>query len=218
MFFQNSGAGYAVYGNPELQPESSTNLNLASEWVGRRSYTRVQLFSTKFRDFIETRPITQPNEPQVYRYENIDNGSTRGLEVESGLTIGALRTEVGYSGLQTRDDRTSQPLLGRPQHSARGTINVALPLAIRANISGLFTGETPMQRDDASGEIVATRDAFMRMDARFVRSIVSAAGRVVDISIGVDNVFDRRPANWAGFTARHFYTSLTWTWDKAPQP
>ena len=33
----------------------------------------------------------------------------------------------------------------------------------------------------------------------------------LEFVIGADNLFDRRPAEWAGFTGRHVYTSLTYT-------
>ena len=73
----------------------------------------------EFRDFIETRPITEPGEPPVYRYENIDDGWTRGAELESGFSSGRVRAELGYSRLATRDRATGEPLLGRAAHSGR---------------------------------------------------------------------------------------------------
>ena len=132
MFFQNTSAGYAVYGNPDLQPETSHNVTLGSEWVGNRQFLRAQLFMNRFRDFIETRPITQPGEAPVYAYGNVDRGYTRGVELETGVSLRGIRAEVSYSGLSTRDDATGMPLLGRPAHSARTTLTSLLPLRYAA--------------------------------------------------------------------------------------
>lgn len=219
MFFQNTNAGYAVVGNPDLRPESSRNISLGTEWVGRRQYARVQLFTTMFRDFIETQPITAGEAP-VYRYANIDNGMTRGVELESGVTIAGVRAEASYAGLATRNNATGLPLLGRPTHSGRATVTAMLPFALRTNVSGMFTGSAPMQRDDATGAITSWREAFARVDVRVARTIAAAGpgGRNLELSVGVDNLFDTQPAEWAGFTGRHLYTTLSWTFNSMRQP
>jgi outer membrane receptor for ferrienterochelin and colicins len=213
MFFQNTSAGYAVYGNPDLQPETSRNITLGTEWVGNRQFARAQFFINRFRDFIETRPITQPGEAPVFAYGNVDRGYTRGLELETGISMRGIRAEASYSGLSTRDDATGMPLLGRPAHSVRTTLNTLLPLTVRLSATGLYTGRMPMTRDDSTGLISSYRDAFARLDLRIARTLTWAGqpiARGLELVIGVDNAFDRRPAEWAGFTGRQLYTTLSW--------
>jgi outer membrane receptor for ferrienterochelin and colicins len=214
MFFQNQSVGYAVVGNPTLRPESSRNLTLGAEWVGERAYVRGQLFQNTFRDFIETRPITAPGEPPVYRYENVDDGWTRGAELESGLTFGRWRAEAGYSRLATRDHATDQPLLGRPAHAWRLSAGYAAPSGLRASATTVYTGRTPMLRDATSGIVTSWRDAFLRADLRLAHRLPGG----LELAAGADNVFDRRPAEWAGFAGRHFYTALTWTVQRTHAP
>jgi outer membrane receptor for ferrienterochelin and colicins len=206
MFFQNESANYAVVGNEQLRPETSRNITTGVEWAGRRGYARGQLFWNEFRDFIETRAITEPGAPPVFQYANIDDGSTRGMELETGVSWRSMRAEGGMSYLTTENRATGQPLLGRPTYGARLTISIDRIAGASAAVSSIYTGRTPMQRDDESGAVSAWRDPYLRTDLRLTRPIAFG----VDLSLGVDNVFDRQPARWAAFTGRHVYTALSW--------
>ena len=212
MFFQNTSAGYAVIGNEDLRPESSRNATAGAEWSTERGFVRGQLFWNRFTDFIETRAITAPDEPPVYQYRNVDDGFTRGVELETGLAVAGWRAEAGYSGLSTRNEATGRPLLGRPAHSGRVMLGRTLPFDLRASVSAVATGRTPMERDDASGAVTSWREAFTRVDARVARALPGE----LEIVVGADNLFDQRPAEWAGFTGRHLYTSLSWTITRTP--
>lgn len=222
MRFVNQGAGYAVNGNPGLRPESSRNVTAGAEWAAARGYVRGQLFWNRFRDFIETRPVSGLGDAPVYEYANVDDGTTRGAELEAGAVLGGpvlagLRLEGGYAGLATRDEATGRPLLGRPAHSARATATYALgPARLaraggpRLSVTGVYTGRTPMERDAATGLVTGWRDAFVRADARLAQPLPGGA----ELVVGADNLFGARPARWAGFTGRHLYTGLSW----APNP
>ena len=211
MFFQNESANYSVRGNPDLRPEHSRNATVGAEWTDGPLYVRGQLFWNEFRDFIETRPVSAPGDPAVYQYSNVDDGLTRGAELESGMLLGPARLEAAYSLLDTEDRGTGRPLLGRPTHAARATFGSSLPLGLRGATTVVYTGRTPMQRDDATGAITGWRDPYARLDARLAREIPGG----LELVIGADNVFDARPAQWAGYTGRHIYTSLSWTFDRA---
>jgi outer membrane receptor for ferrienterochelin and colicins len=214
MFFVNQSAGYAVEGNLDLRPESSRNLTAGLEWAGDRTYLRGQLFQNTFRNFIETRPISAPGEPPLYRYDNVDDGLTRGVELESGWSSGRLRTEAGYSLLDTRDRATGEPLLGRPEYSGRIGANYALPSGLRLSATALHTGRTPMDRNPETGAITSWRNAFTRADVRIAHRIPGG----LQLAVGADNIFDQRPAEWAGFAGRHLYTTLTWNFERRDAP
>jgi outer membrane receptor for ferrienterochelin and colicins len=206
MFFQNESANYAVIGNEDLRPETSRNVSAGLEWTGRRVYARGQVFHNAFHDFIETRVITDPGAPPVFQYANVDDGWTEGLELESGIQLRAVRAEAGVSYLATENRATGQPLLGRPTYGARLTLTAAPLAGLRASISSVYTGRTAMERDDVSGVVSSWRDAYLRTDLRVVRGLPFD----MDVALGVDNVFDDRPAQWASFTGRHLYTSISW--------
>ncbi len=213
MFFQNESANYSVRGNPDLRPEHSRNATAGAEWTDGPLYLRGQLFWNEFRDFIETRAISEPGDPTVFQYGNVDDGLTRGAEIEGGVLVGPARLEASYSLLDTEDRDTGRPLLGRPTHAARATLGSALPLGLRGAATVVFTGRTPMERDEESGAITASgwRESFARLDARLARPLPGG----LELVVGADNLFDSRPAQWAGYTGRHIYTSLSWTFDRA---
>jgi outer membrane receptor for ferrienterochelin and colicins len=214
LFFQNTSAGYAVQGNAALRPERSRNAMLGLEYVMATGYVRGQLFQNAFRDFIETQVVSAPDAPPVYEYANRDRGWTRGAEFEAGANLvqsGRVRGELGLTLLRTRDEATGVALLARPAQSARASASVALPFDLRGSVTLLHTGRTAMQRDAESGRVTSWRDAFSRVDVRIARTIVSLG---VDAVLGADNLFDRRPAEWAGFTGRHIYGSLSYSFNR----
>ncbi len=211
LFFQNTTAGYAIVGNTALRPEQSRSAMLGADWATPGGYVRAQAFRNAFDGFIEAVIVSAPDAPLVFEYQNRDNGYTQGVELESGSNLtpsGSLRGEMGWSYLETRDNITGRELLGRPMHSARATLQVSLPFAGRASLTAVHTGRTPMQRDDASGAITSRRDAFTRLDLRLSRAVRSLG---LEWVLGADNLFDARPASWAGFTGRHVYTSFTYS-------
>ncbi|HEU5209413.1 MAG TPA: TonB-dependent receptor [Longimicrobiales bacterium] len=206
MDFLNTGAGagYRVRGNPELRPESSTNVSGSVEWSGERVYSRVQLFYNRFDDFIETRELAPDSELMAFTYANIDDGETWGTELELGTTWGGLRAEAGYAWLRARDRTSGETLLGRPEHSARGSLGYALAFGLRANASATYSGPTPISRL-GDGTLVE-RAALTRVDARVAQSLPWG----LELSAGIDNIFDAVVAEYPGYLGRQVYLGLGW--------
>jgi len=204
--FINDAAGYAVYGNSDLRPEHSTNITAGVEWAGARLYGRAQGFWNDLRDFIETRPMPDDGSGLLlFQYANVARGRTYGAELEGGLVLDPVRVEAGYAWLGTEDGATGRPLLGRPEHSARLTTTLAPTRDLRATVSGIYTGATPMDRDE-TGVITSERDAFLRIDARVAQRLPWG----LELSVGADNLFDQRPEAWADAVSREWYLGLTW--------
>ncbi|HEX6642838.1 MAG TPA: TonB-dependent receptor, partial [Thermoanaerobaculia bacterium] len=197
------GFGYVVRGNPDLEPEVSRNATASAEWNGQRVYMRVQGFHNAFERFIETQPVGDSAGMTVYSYGNIDDGTTSGVELESGVNRGPWRLELG--GTLLRAERADgDPLLGRPSHSARATLGWAHPSGIRASVTSLYTGRTPMTREDDTTQY---RDAWMRFDARVAQRLPGG----LELTLGVDNALDSTVDQWPGFTGRHIYAGVAWS-------
>jgi outer membrane receptor for ferrienterochelin and colicins len=204
--FINDAAGYAVYGNHDLRPEHSTNVSGGLEWTGGRLYARSQAFWNDLHDFIETRPVADDGSGLLlFQYANVARARTYGAELEAGLALPAVRLEAGYAWLGTEDVATGRQLLGRPTHSGRLVTTVAPVSGLHATVSGIYTGATPMERDD-SGVITSERKAFLRVDARVAQRLPWG----LELSLGADNIFDRRPDAWADAVGREWYVGLTW--------
>ncbi len=199
----NAAAGYAVSGNPDLRPESSTSGSLGVEWTGTSLWARGNLFRNDYRNFIEAR---EPDATGTYTYENIDRGRSAGLELETGLSLRTWQLEGSYDYLHARDLGGGGALLGRPMHSARGSVSGMAPLGIHGNLSLLYTGRTPIDRD-ATGAVSRERAGWLRVDARVSRALPLAT----EWSIGVTNLFDKRLLeSWPGFTGRQVVVGMTW--------
>ena len=198
------GFGYTVRGNPDLEPEVSRNVTASVEWAGDRTHLRVQAFENRFDDFIETVAVADSAGITVFTYGNVDDGFTRGLEIEAGVTRGGWRLEGGYSLLRAERAETGEPLLGRPRNSARATLGYARPEGLRFSLTGIYTGRTPMSRTE---EETAWRDGFLRFDTRVAYAIREG----FELVGGVDNLLDERSEEWPGFTGRHVYVGITWS-------
>jgi outer membrane receptor for ferrienterochelin and colicins len=204
LAFANPQAGYAVQGNEELRPESSTSAQLNIEWAAERVYVRGSMYDNHLRDFIE---FVESSTPGLFSYGNVSQARTRGVEGEFGVTAGRVRAEGGVAYLDARDTQTGLLLLGRPRWSGRTMLSVGRLLGARASATLVHTGATPMQRD-LTGAITATQPDFTRVDLRAVRPI----GGGLEFALGVDNVSNRQLGpQWPGFTGRLWHAGVTWT-------
>ncbi len=203
--FTNEPAGYAVHGNTELRPEHSVNLSAGADWAVPAGYARLQGYWNQLTDFIETRPVGSSGSLVEYSYANVADGKTWGIDAEVGAVRGPFRLELGYGWLGTRDGETGGVLLGRPEHSARAMMTFAAAKGPRITATEVYTGSTPMERD-STGAISSTRDAFARLDLRVAQRMLWG----MELSAGVDNVFNETPAEWAGAVGRQGYVSVSW--------
>jgi outer membrane receptor for ferrienterochelin and colicins len=201
--FVNQAAGYAVVGNPDLDPEHSTSAAVSAEWAGTRMYSRVEGFRHRYRNFIEA---LAADENGTFTYGNVGSGTVTGTELHLATNAGIFRAEAGYAYLHTRDEATGYSLLGRPEHSGRLTLGVAAARWPRLNVSAVYTGETPIARDE-EGRTSATQPAYTRLDVRLAHDIPGA----LTLVLGADNVLDRELGDdWPGYTGRRLYAGATW--------
>lgn len=201
--FVNSAAGYAVKGNADLRPESSTSGSLGVEWTGTRLWARGGLYRNDYRNFIEAR---EPDASGTYTYNNIARGRTSGLELEGGLTVSRWQLDASYDYLRARDLDSDGALLGRPTHTARAGVGGGLWLGLRGNASVLYTGRTPIDRD-AAGAVSRERAGWARVDARLSQPLPLG----MEWCLGVTNLFDKRLLEaWPGFTGRQVFAGINW--------
>lgn len=206
MDFLNDAAGYTVRGNPELRPEESTSVSAGAEWAGQRAYLRASAFRTDFDGFIETVVDEEASAPglAVYRYQNVAQGRTSGLEAQAGAALGGLRADAGWSWLSTEDETTGRPLFGRPEHSGRLALAYARASGLRVGLAGSYTGRTPEQEVEG---VVQYRESYLRLDGRVSHTLP----RGLAVALGVDNLTGSGPEGWPGFTGRNLYVTLSWS-------
>jgi vitamin B12 transporter len=188
---------FPFYGNPDLEPETSTSYEAGADFESPRVAVSLTGFSTSYRDLISFDPAT-------FIAANIDRATVHGAELSAGTTFGtAWHLNAAYTHLQTRDEQTGQPLYRRPRNLASVTLSYsaeAWMLSGNANVVG--------RRYETDFETFTDRynSGYLKVDAagsRRLRANLRATARI-------ENVFDREYAEVLAFPApgRTFYGGL----------
>ena len=220
-FFENYSTGYSV-GNPDLRPEHSRSweLGLEQSLGGGRASVAATFFDQRFLDMIDYDPGAAAGAPN---YANVAAASANGVELGVRVApVAAVSLAASYTYLHT--DVTNpgfdpssgaalaagQPLLRRPEHSAR--LDARYRVAARGTVS---LGVTYVgQRVDQDFSIfpfprVELPD-YTRMDLAGELAVIPAGGRGqgggqgarVALSARVENLFDRHYEEVLHFPAR----------------
>lgn len=139
--------GGDIYGNPDLEPETSVNTELGIYFQpSKRFQANVTGFHNKFDDklMIVDCPASRCNASNARYNINIDTAETRGLELAASLALtDNLDLQTSYTN--TRSEQTSggnegQPLTQIPEHllnlNARWQINSALQSWVKLSYRG----------------------------------------------------------------------------------
>ena len=199
-FTNTRGATYTVLGDPDLEPENSWN---ASAEVGRAvGATRVYVrgFHNWLRNFIETSLVDPAT--STFRYQNVARARTAGLEAGGMVTRGIVTASASHAYLDTEDETSGEPLLGRSAHMTRGSVTVRPgPAAVTGEV--VHSSSVPLQRTAAG---TTYQDAYARIN-------LSASVALIDdarLTLGVDNLADARPAGAGTFLGRRWFGGLAW--------
>ncbi|MNR82383.1 Colicin I receptor precursor [compost metagenome] len=176
MQFQNVSAGYEVVGNPNLNPETSSSLNVGLEtrltswaWLGANLYQNeiANLIQTELARAGTADTVTQ------YRYVNVASAMTRG--VEASLRIQAFKgliLEPGYTLNDTLDRSTGLQLEGRSLH--KGTLTARYqhdPWGLGLYVRGALNGERPFHSTTNGVTSTTMAPAYTTLEARLTKSI-----------------------------------------------
>ncbi|MEW5918179.1 MAG: TonB-dependent receptor, partial [Gemmatimonadota bacterium] len=202
LSFANAAAGYAVEGNPDLRPERSVSASAGVHATGDAWNGRVTLFGNRFRDFITT---SEQDAAGVFHYENIESGTTHGIESELILSLGSSRVELGYDYTSTRERGSRAPFPGISPHQARVVFTPPPVAGTSVALATHYSAATPLARDESGTQ--RERGAYARTDVRIARAFASG----LRLRAGVTNVFNRQLGDdWPGFTGRQVFAGLDW--------
>jgi outer membrane receptor for ferrienterochelin and colicins len=129
--FNNAEAGYRIYGNSELRPESSTSVQFS--WFrqfaflnGSQSNIEISLFYNRIDDMIDTTlyettgNASNDDQVAVYRYENFGNTRIQGVEIANKLQWSdAVYSAAAYTWLDSQDLQENSELPQRPKHQIK---------------------------------------------------------------------------------------------------
>jgi vitamin B12 transporter len=202
LFFP-AGFGCAAFGNPDLDPEKSWEINAGVEQtiLSDRLKVGATFFHREVSDLIATGPTPDPTDPPFcVRAENLGKARFDGVEwlidvkLFSFLSIGANYT---YLDWDTADGR----LLRRPRH--RGNVHMNYNYEpFRINLDANIVG----RRDDidsvSGGNI--EKPGYVRFDLAGSYRLPVKLALVQHVSLfgKIENLFNRKYEEADGFRAR----------------
>jgi len=208
LLFENPGSGYRVDGNPDLQPETSRQLNGSAEWTPADAFTL--LASGFFHDVDQLITVaTVGDEPGLTRfsYANVARARSAGGEATAELRPWSwLDLGGSYTYTDARDLTLDRPLEGRARH--RGTASLGLqlePTDSRLTSRSVFVGPRSFYSDADDPAATVDRPAgYALVDVRFEQAV----GRSVGLFAGVDNLLDAGDAELTPLFPRFFYAGV----------
>ncbi len=108
--------GYAIIGNPDLVPETSTGYNIGLEYFhpGKYKYS-IMVYQNTFDNMI----IDEQLEPGLFTYSNIDRVHFTGIEFQHRQNYSKNFTgNLAYNLSRNRNTVTGEIVPGSPEHSA----------------------------------------------------------------------------------------------------
>lgn len=128
--FDHSQLGYIVNGNPELKPESSVSYQLGfGSHFEKKVWFEINGFFNDIDDLVQTdidlvATDARTDNVVVYRYGNIDQARTWGVESTAGWDISdGWRLSAGYTWTETEDVATGNELNRRPRHQLQASVD-----------------------------------------------------------------------------------------------
>ena len=149
---------------------------------------------------------------------------TQGVETAARLTWRGAEFAMGYDFLRARDLGTGLPLSRRATHTGRLTVarEWSVRRGLSTDLSVRYTGNAPLigipsgapitgPFSTASG-IIGRQGALLSVDAQLRLMLTS----ITELSAGVNNALDQKPALWTPAFARQVYAGLRIHWVDRP--
>lgn len=206
--FSNPAAGYVIEGNPGLRPERSWSYSTGAAWVSGGWRLAADLYRNSLRDLIDfANGGSTPAGLLILEPRNVDRARTEGVELDGRRAFGSWILAAGYDYLRARDLGADLPLDRRAAHTGRVRVTRLLGFMPGGtfDVTARYTGTAPIL-GTAGGRtrVVGEREAFFATDLQLAGSLTGG----VAINVGVDNLFDARPADWPGQVQRRFYLGV----------
>lgn len=110
MSFSNTQHGYKIVPNHNLKSERSNSFELGLKYKGDNSKAQVTAFYNRYRDFINREFVGTENGLLVYRYGNLDQVKTYGIEAAASHRLGSAWYLNGSIAWMRGEDGEGRPL------------------------------------------------------------------------------------------------------------
>ena len=199
------GMVYEVDGNPDLRPEKSRDFDLALEMQRGRADGSIRYFHNRIDDSIRTRLLGFYGGRLHYRYDNIRQARTQGVEAEGKYAFDRRWSlGAGYTYLDARNRQDRSRLTG----DARSSGNVELSWKDGGAHPWTLTLDNRWYRDylnDDGRQYTYSLTSF---------HAVKDLGHRTTLQLGVDNLFDKQfgPEDLMGIYGRTWTAGVEMKW------
>ena len=204
--------GYAIIGNPDLVPETSTGYNLGIEYFHPGKYKfSIMVYQNTFNNMI----IDEQLEPGLFTYSNIDRVHFTGIEFQHRQNYSKNFTgNLAYNLSRNRNIVTGEIVPGSPEHSANikmsyksksGKLRSALK--IKAVAPYKVQEFIPVGSGEEQNEgyfVIRDRDAYFLIDIDGKYKI----HKLLTLSFGIKNIQDTVDNQYGPFIGRTVYFEL----------
>lgn len=213
--FDHSQLGYIVNGNPQLDPESSVSYQLGfGGHFEKKVWVEVNGFFNDIDELVQTdidqaATDARTDSVVVYRYSNIDQARTWGIESTAGWEIAeGWRISAGYTWTETEDVATGNDLNRRPSHQLQASVD---------GLTGLSGLSWSLRARNQSSEYADA--ALDRKSAGYTSLDLKLNYRLLpelQLYAGVDNLTDSQrdfsdPDDFQPVAGRFLYTGFSLT-------
>lgn len=198
--FRNLAQSYAVSPNPELEPETGVGFEAGLRLASRSVRGQLSVFDNRYQDFIESVRLDCPADPRCVPGVNVTNLSVNlnkvriyGAELRGGWNFApGWMVEGALAAVRGRDEDSGQPL--NSVEPARLSLALSYDRGAWGAESRLRSAVRKSEVDDTGSEgawfqppgyAVVDLSAWWRVDRR------------TQLTVGVNNVFDRKYWLWS---------------------
>ncbi len=181
MYSSFTRGPYLIYGNPNLQPETSKTYELATGYAVNNLVVDLVYHHTKFDNLINSYTVVGFPSPEV-SYQNVAKATIEGVEVSTTYhPTDALGINASLEYLDTKDDTTGERLT----ESARYTAKVRL--SYEHADTNYFLNFKSLR--DYKGAIEGTRDYDEGINYHVIDvKVTHAWDETLEFSAGIDNI------------------------------
>ena len=211
--FQGRISGSSIVNNnPDLQPENDVAKELTAEWTHWNGLFRFSLFQDDVTNTIFSQTDTTVI-PNVTNFQNIDKVRSRGVEAsyqgqDVGMTGLDVMASVAYTQSKILANDANPDSVGKyfyrvPLWRAKfvGTYHLWDRASVTAGVRYSGRQYNTLTNDDTNPDVYGGTSTYTVADVKFTYR----PSRFGEISIGVDNLFDKRYFVYHPYPGRTLY-------------